>query len=645
MIDIEEQFKGKAKINIGRLENGNDIVVNQTLVSRNHCTIERFADGNYKLTDHSKNGTLVNGINIHDKSITLNGTEKIIIGYEVFYILKPVLKDITIRVENLEKTFGNKKIGLRPLSFKINEGEFVAIMGPTGCGKSTLLKCINGSMKANAGIVEILGINLYGNFNFIKHLIGYVPQDDIVNKELTVINSLTFAARLRLPKDSSKQAIEKRIEEVLESVNLNDAIIKKTKIAQLSGGQRKRLSIAVELLSKPKLLFLDEPTSPLDPETIEEFLQCLKNLTANGTTIMMVTHKPDDLAFADKVIWMANGGYMVYSGNTKDYLQHFDINRNTELYALLKTETNGLKWYNKWNTSSELTQVVKINTKDLEKNATDFWHQYKILAARYLSVKLSDSKGLLIQLVQAPLIGILLTAIFYNGLTVGFLFMMAISAIWFGIANSAKEIVDDTPIYVRERQFNISIVPYLLSKITVLSLIGGVQVLLLLITSKLFLGLTGGSEISGFIIPFITLTLITVASTAMGLLLSALVNTTEKAMTIQPLILIPQILLAGIIYPLKAGSSIVAFISYFTFSRWGTQAMMHGQIVESNVKDTPSIVAETALALPDNFSVWKNIGSILFDEKLFFGWSVMIGIGLVLFAMTYKVMRNKDEIA
>jgi len=258
MIDIQEQFKGKTKISIGRLEHDNDIVVNQTLVSRNHCTIEKLADGNFRLTDHSKNGTLVNGINIHNINVNLNGTEKIIVGYEVFYILKPTLKDTAIRVENLEKTFRNKKIGLRPLSFKINEGEFVAIMGPTGCGKSTLLKCINGNMKANVGIVEILGINLYENFNFIKHLIGYVPQDDIVNKELSVINSLTFAAKLRLPKDSSKKTIEKRIEEVLESVNLNDAKIKKTKIAQLSGGQRKRLSIAVELLSNPKLLFLDE---------------------------------------------------------------------------------------------------------------------------------------------------------------------------------------------------------------------------------------------------------------------------------------------------------------------------------------------------------------------------------------------------
>jgi energy-coupling factor transporter ATP-binding protein EcfA2 len=412
----------------------------------------------------------------------------------------------------------------------------------------------------------------------------------------------------------------------------------------LSGGQRKRLCIATELLSSPQILFLDEPTSPLDPETIEDFLQCLKNLTLNGTTILMVTHKPDDLMFASHVIWMANGGYLVYADEVKNYLDYFSVNRSTELYALLKTEEKGAYWNQKLSIPISKEDKEIALSKDLIAKKPNYLSQYWILCLRFFKIKWNDKRNLLIQIFQAPLIGILLSIIFYNGLTVGLLFMLTISSIWFGIANSSKEIVDEESIFKRERQFNLRIAPYILSKLSILSIIGSIQILFLLFSINLIFYYNNLPNIDDLQFPFISLLLVNFASILMGFLLSALVSTSEKAMVIQPLMLIPQILLAGVIYPLKAGSSMVAFLSLFTLSRWGTLASTYNQKVIDFSKNNELILAEESLNMPDNFNIWQNWGLYIFNNQIMYAWTVILFICLILYGLVYWVMKKKDAI-
>jgi len=645
MISLQPYFNHKDSLLIGRDEQTNDIVLDNTLVSRQHCTIFKNTDNNYTLKDNSKNGTFINGKLIKNTEVLLLGNEQIVIGNILLYIHNPIINDSAIELINLEKKFeGN--IAIHSLSLAIKKGEFVAVMGPTGCGKSTLIKCLNGTLKINNGDVNIFGLNLKKNFPVLKSLIGYVPQDDIVNKELTVNNSIYYAAKLRLAKSLTEEKISLIIDTALNAVNLNVESIRKTTVARLSGGQRKRLCIAIELLSSPKILYLDEPTSPLDPETIEDFLQCLKNLTLKGTTIVMVTHKPDDLLFTDKVIWMGDGGYTVYFGNTKDYFSLFKIQRNTELYAKLKNKDEAANLYSVFNLDNEYKSTKQtgfVANIEYPKQNPNYFHQFVILTLRNFLIKWSDKKNLIIQLGQAPLIGFLLSIIFFNGITLGFLFMLSVSVIWFGVANSSKEIVDENTIYKRERQFNLKVMPYLFSKVVVIGSIGFLQILLLLITVFLSLSVLNVQNITTFLVLFSVLIVIYCASSLMGLLLSAIVNTTEKAMTIQPLMLIPQILLAGVIYPLKAGNTLVAFSSIFTVSRWGTLAATHEQLAINPLNNLPQ-KAQDLLTMPDNFNLWKSVGSVFFSQQAYFGIANIILIGIMLFVATYIAMLKKDKL-
>ncbi len=641
MINLSTYFIHKNCIKIGRTQEHNDVVLDSTLVSRQHCSITKNSENSYTLIENSKNGTYINGIRIQNTSIELIGDEQIIIGVDILYLTKPPINNEIINVHKIKKQFKDGKIGLHEQSFKIKEGDFCLIMGPSGCGKSTLLKSLARIQSINKGTIEIFGLNISNSFSVIKHLIGYVPQDDIVNKELSVIESLWFSAKLRIP-NLNDSKFEKIKNEVLNAVNLNNDEILNTKISNLSGGQRKRLCIATELLSSPKILFLDEPTSPLDPETIEDFLQCLKNLTLNGVTILMVSHKPEDLLFADKVIWMAKGGYLVFCGEVNEYLNHFSVKRTTELYSILKIEDNGFKFSKIYNDNFKNSIIENGNLKDFEIAKPNYWNQYILLTKRYLKIKWNDKKNLAIQIIQAPIIGFLLSIIFYNGITIGFLFMLVVSAIWFGIANSSKEIVDEKSVFARERQFNIRIAPYILSKLTVLGLIGFLQIFVLLLSVNSVLYFKNLLGLNLLIYPFLLLNVVYFGSTLIGLLLSSIVNNSEKAMSIQPLMLIPQIVLAGIIYPLKAGNGIVAFLSLFTISRWGTQGLSIDQNSISN--NQSEIKAIDALSLPDNFNLWQHLGPMFsYHLSIFIIFSI-VSIAFLFYALTFYFILKKDKI-
>jgi len=573
--DIIDKFRNKSMLTLGRSPE-NDVMLDHPIVSRQHATIEQKGKDNYILTDlNTLNGTFLNGRRIAG-SVTVNESDVIIIGRFKLSLrgkAQDLTKEVAIRAEQISKQFKGGKIGLHVTSFEIPSKSLMAVMGPSGCGKSTLLKALNGDAPSTSGRVLINGLDLHENFDYLKTHIGYVPQDDIVHRELTVEQSLFYAAKLRL-ENASSEVISQKIEQVLEELNIKH--IRKSLVGKISGGQRKRVSIAVEILTDPLILFLDEPTSPLDPQTIEEFLGILKKLSKKGTTVIMVTHKPEDLNYMDDVIFMAEGGHLVYQGDTKAYLNYFGVDDTVKVYAQL-VDAKAKNWVDKHKKNNNVGELKPINNNNLRKlNTINFFSQFWWLTIRYFNIKLNDRKNSLLMVGQAPIIAGIMCLIFSN-INQSVPFLMAVCAVWFGTNNAAREIVGEIPIFKRERMFNQGILPYMLSKITVLSTFAALQSLLFTLILYIRYSSTEPSW-NNPVGTFAWMLSLSIAATMMGLLLSAVVSTTDKVMTIVPIALIPQIMLAGVMA--KIENQWVEMLSYVTLSRWGTEGF---SIIQKNV--------------------------------------------------------------
>ena len=584
--NLSDFLKKKQTIIIGRGKEC-DITINDNLVSRNHAKITA-ENGGYFVNDlGSTNGTFVNGKKVKGK-IKLSEKDELRIGLRVFGLneAEKDLGDITaIRAVNVSKTYDNGYVGLKSMSVNIPSRGFIALMGPSGCGKTTLMNTFNGANPATGGSVFIHGLELKSNYSLLKRKIGYVPQDDIVHADLSVNKSLYFAAKLRMNDDTTEEEIKDRIDEVCKSLNIDDKKLRENKIKELSGGQRKRVSIAVELLNRPSILFLDEPTSPLDPETIDGFLKSIKNLTVTqDTTVIMVTHKPEDLNYVDRVIFLGTKGYQGYYGSEKNLYKHFDLEDKNIIgvYSLLSTEKASKTWNDKWNaTQSEAPASIKENKEPIKDDQKEsLLRQFMWLTRRYGKIKLSDTANLILLIAQPVVIAGLLVFIF-DKLQLSILFLIAISAVWFGVSNAAKEIVSEIPIYKRERMFNLNIFTYLFSKITVLSVIALIQVFLfvLIVQLKFMSDDIPPVNIDQYLLFMFYLAF---SATLLGLLLSAVFENTEKVMTVVPIILMPQIMLAGVLTGID--SRFKEILSYLTLGRWGTEGFARIQ------NDSPDFV-------------------------------------------------------
>lgn len=512
---ISEAIKKKTskKVTIGRSKSC-DFPISGSTVSRVHASIElKKIKGNffYLVRDNkSLNGTYVNGRKIYKPTI-ITKNDKIFIGSYVLTLNgtseyggrsiqnlrknKYALKAYGIRKDYVKK--GKSTTVLQKTDIKIESKSSLALMGPSGCGKSTLLKILLGDVKPTAGSVEILGLDLHSNFEYLKSRIGYVPQDDIIHKELTVYQSLRFTAKLRLS-DASDAQIDQKINDLLTKFGVKH--IKDKEIGSISGGQRKRISIAVELISDPDILFLDEPTSPLDPQTIVELLDLVKKLTSEGRTVIMVTHKPSDLDYLDKVIFMAacsdekyyEGGGVCFFDVPEKIKSHFKVTESWEVFKLISSKKAQIK-INEYKNSHISKSGKSITNKNKVSSQSSPISQYLWLTYRYFTIKFNDRVNSAIMLVQAPIIAILICMIFPR-ITSAVLFISAISAIWFGCNNAAREVVGEKHIYRRERMYNLYILPYIFSKITVLSFFSIIQsALFILILSIYYDGISPDS--------------------------------------------------------------------------------------------------------------------------------------------------------
>ncbi len=419
---------GAAEISLGRKAD-NTVVLAHPMVSGHHARLTREG-GTYRLVDlGSTNHTYVNAQAVTNHLLKL-GDEIRIGPYRLIYEsthLTPYDESNNIRIDalNLKKAAPNQTILLNNISLSIPPRTFVALVGGSGAGKTTLLDALSGLRPAQQGQVLYNGQDYYQNQAAFNTQIGYVPQDDIVHRDLTVERALYYAARLRLPRDFTDQQIWQRIAEVLEDVELSER--RKLYIKKLSGGQRKRVSIALELLANPSLFFLDEPTSGLDPDLDRKMMVLLRKLADKGHTIILVTHATNNINVCDYVCFLAQGGRVAFFGPPEEASVYFGKSDFPEIYSILTaTDENPnipaeaeerfkdspyyqtyivepLKEHTAFNTSRPL------DAKTIKRNRPGrLWKQFSILSQRNLELLRNNRSTLFLMLAQAPLVALFL---------------------------------------------------------------------------------------------------------------------------------------------------------------------------------------------------------------------------------------------
>ena len=330
----------------------NNVVLNDLLVSRRHALLRRSGNQWELLDNNSANGTYVNGNRINRALIGPN--DIVGIGHQLLHLSGDRLAeyvdtgDVSYEASNLRVVTKKGRVLLADVSFALPQRSLLAVVGPSGAGKSTLLGALTGFRPADSGTVRYDDRDLYENYAELRHRIGFVPQDDILHTPLTVRRALNYAARLRFPHDVSATERKQRIEEVLSELGLSAHA--NQRIDSLSGGQRKRTSVALELLTKPSLLFLDEPTSGLDPGYEKSVMQTLRGLADDGRSVVVVTHNIAQLNLCDRLLILAPGGRLAYFGPPQHALSYFHCNDFADLFNLLEHDT-ATDWTGRYNTS------------------------------------------------------------------------------------------------------------------------------------------------------------------------------------------------------------------------------------------------------------------------------------------------------
>ncbi|MGW1882078.1 FHA domain-containing protein [Streptomyces sp. NPDC001970] len=603
------QFSLGRVMRIGRALD-NELVVSDLQVSRHHAEFHATPDGRFEIRDlGSHNGTYVNGQPMAKGGTALLGPNDIVgVGHSTFRIVGGQLEEfvdtgeVSFSARHLTVTVDGGKQILKDVSFGVPEKSLVAVIGPSGSGKSTLLKALTGYRPANQGDVLYDNRNLYKQFAELRQRIGLVPQDDILHKELTVKKALKYAAKLRFPADTTTQEREARIDEVLRELKLD--IHKDKKVTSLSGGQRKRVSVALELLTKPSLIFLDEPTSGLDPGMDRDVMQLLRGLADDGRTVLVVTHSVAELALCDKLLVMAPGGSVAYFGPPEEALNFFGYETWADVFSAFENYRD-YDWAGRWKGS----QHYQMYAADIDAVAPQSVHmpppqairppkpqgwfsQLGTLVRRYVSVIASD-RGFLALMVILPAVlgavsllidpdkGLLPNGanpqsgrIIPNGTATTVLLILAVGACFAGAANSVRELIKERVIYERERATGLSRSAYLMSKVIVLGMITvfqGALVGVIGFSSReipeegLVLGSATLLELS---LPIMALGF---TSMMFGLIISALVKTAEKTMPLLVMFAIVQVVFTGCLFILNGTVGVNEF-SYLMPSRWAVAA-------------------------------------------------------------------------
>lgn len=575
---------GRDTVNIGRIP-GNDVVIPVSTVSAHHLQMRIDETGQWWLKDmDSFNGTYADGMLVTDPYCLISGTPIVagnvpivFMGDYLLYSAERMGMDVIANdLVKVRKNGAKERITTDHVSLHIRKGEFVAIVGGSGCGKSTLLNELNGSDKATYGNVLVNGIDFYENYNRLKNTIGYVPQEDIVYDNLTLVDMLRYAAELRMPPDTTAEEREMRTQEVIQVLELQE--VAHNLINNLSGGQKKRASIAVELLADPRLLYLDEPTSGLDPGIERNLMHKLAEMAHEGRTIILVTHTTLNLHLCDQVVFLGTGGKLAYAGPPQEAKTFFNVNDFVDIYSLISTDPEG--WAYKFATERpddpSFNGLIATENAIIEKETPSFKEQLATLGRRYARLLINDRARLVLLLAQAPLLAALICIVAGSNCfeifedTQSCLFALSCAAFWVGILDSIQEICKERTIFMREYAGGMRISAYVASKVLVLGALCIIQALSLTLVFCVLEGAPQKSLIWSPFELFMGIFLITFSAMCLGLMVSSLFKNADRAIAMAPLLIMPQILFSGLVFELEGVSK---FISTFVNCRWGMESL------------------------------------------------------------------------
>lgn len=557
-------------------------------------------------------------------------------GGSIYYsdIVSKFLSDeaatrISFEAKNIQFQFPNGRIGLRDVSVVEESGRLIGFMGGSGAGKTTLLSVLNGNEVPSGGEVLINGINIHRDKEKIKGIIGYIPQDDLLIEDLTVYQNLFYAAKLCF-KSFSQEQIDKLVIKTLLNLGLLEA--KDLKVGSplekiISGGQRKRLNIGLELLREPSVLFVDEPTSGLSSRDSENIMDLLKELSLRGKLIFVVIHQPSSEIYKmfDKLLILDVGGYPIYYGNPVEAVIYFKRQANQinseqgeciicgnvnpeQIFNIIETKvvdeygrfTNLRKispqyWNEKYKENIKISTVKTCADKPPSTlSIPSALKQLKVFIIRDVLSKISNKQYLIINLTEAPLLAIILAFIvrYYNvdeANVTGYLFsqnenmpayifMSIIVSLFMGLTVSAEEIIRDRKILKRETFLNLSRISYLVSKMVILFSLSAIQTLMFVIIGNWIVGIRDMNMIYWLVL-FTT----SCFANMLGLNISATFNSAVTIYILIPILLIPQLILSGVIIkfdklnPLIASVDKVPIAGDIMTSRWAFESLVVSQ--------------------------------------------------------------------
>lgn len=552
-------------------------------------------------------------------------------GKPIYYtdVVANFMKDgddspISFEVKNVSYKFKNGTLGLRNINLAEQQGKLIGIMGASGAGKTTLLNVLCGNESPTEGEVLINGINLHTNKEALEGVIGLIPQDDLLIEELTVYQNLYYNAKLCF-RDKNEKQIDEMVCATLKSLGLyerKDLTVGSPLNKMISGGQRKRLNIALELIREPGVLFVDEPTSGLSSRDSENVMNLLRELALKGKLIFVVIHQPssDIYKMFDKMFILDTGGYPVYYGNPSESLIYFKTldsqvnsevgecptcgNLNPELiFNILDANvideygnyTNQRKvkpeeWNEFYKEKITIPKVETVQTPPPRSlNIPSWFKQFRIYTTRDFWAKISNTQYILLNILEAPLLGFVLAYliryivdpdsdvyIFRENENVPiYVFMAIIVALFFGLIVSAEEIFKDAKILKREAFLNLSRSAYLMSKVLILMGLSAIQMLLFIVVGNFVIGFKGMTPEFWF-----TLFSVSVSANILGLIISSTFNSIVTIYIMIPLLMIPQMVLGGAMFTFdklnKDFTSIdkVPFVAEFIPTRYAYEGLI-----------------------------------------------------------------------
>jgi ABC transport system ATP-binding/permease protein len=624
-------------ITLGR-DRANDVVLEDPNVSRFHAEVVRV-DGRVEVRDlSSRNGTRVNG-HLMPAAVLEPGSEIGIGPYRLIFdgatfVARSEQGALRLDAERVAMRVGEKQI-LAETTLSIEPGQLVAFIGESGSGKTTLLKALAGVTTPTSGTVTVNGETVATRLTDI----GYLPQDEIVHPDLSVRESLEYSAKLRLPADTGPDEIQATVERALQELGLEEHA--ETRIGSLSGGQRKRVGVATELLSRPSLLFLDEPTTGLDPGLEARMMMLLSELAKNSRAVTVVTHATKSLGLCQKLVVMGRGGVLCFQGTPAEALGFFGAENYDDIYPQLASRP-ALEWQQKF-ISEGRAMPVRAETDgarpEAERKRTRgrILYQTRILTARYVKLFLRDRRNVFILLGQIPILGLAVAALFKAGVferpptdagqAVKLTFLLLVTTVWIGAIDSAREIIKEKGVFQREYSVGVRLSSYLASKAIVLFTLAAIQAVVLTGIVLLFQPLHEDLSVN---IAFILIVVLTaIAAVSMGLFVSAVVRNQDQATSFIPLLLIPQLFFGGSIVATAEMSAPMRQATKVVVTQWSYAGMGAAIDMNGRIHDDPKY------------------GKVArFDKKYFTlsrpkTYAILIGFTLLVFLGTAWVLRRR----